>query len=66
MRMGGFDQIAANRASAATSAGATTRTLVRPAASALRAQSSRARSFTSTAHTVAPGERVAMVSASGP
>jgi hypothetical protein len=65
-RTGGLDQIAANRTSAGTSSGRTARTLARPADAALASVSATARSFTSTAHTVAPGARVARVRAIGP
>ena len=53
MRTGGFDQIAAKRCRPARRRAATTRTLARPAAAGVGRDRARARSFTSTAHTVA-------------
>ena len=47
-------------------AGVTQRTLGSPAAAAFRAHSSSARSLTSTAQTVAPGDRLASTQATGP
>ena len=44
----------------------TQRTLVSPAAAAFRAHNSSARSLTSTAQTVAPGDRLASTQAIGP
>jgi len=66
MRIGGFDQIVANRTSGGTSSGWWVRTLSMLFRSALRAHRSRARSLTSTAQTVAAGERRAIVNAIGP
>ncbi len=66
MRIGGFDQIVANVTSGGTSSGEVTRMLWSALRSALRAHSSRARALTSIAHTVAPGDRLAIVSAIGP
>ncbi len=65
-RTGGLDQIPANRAGSDASPGVTQRTFGRPAAPAFRAHSSSARSLTSTAQTVAPGERAARTQATGP
>ena len=56
---GGLDQISAKLAGSPGASGAQ-RTLVRPAAAAFRSHSASARSFTSTAQTVAPGERAAI------
>ena len=67
MRIGGFDQIVSNRTSARHVVGRTHPDVRDPVA--LRrspAHSSRARSLTSIAHTVASGERRAIVSAIGP
>jgi hypothetical protein len=58
--------MAAKRTSGGTSWGRQGRTLARPFASAEAAQHASARSFTSTAHTVAPGERAAMAQAIAP
>jgi hypothetical protein len=66
IRIGGFDQIARNRRSGSTSSGATTRTFASAFDAALRSHSARARAFTSTAHTVAPGARLASVRATAP
>ena len=66
MRTGGLDQIPASRAGTDGSSGVTQRTLVSPAAAAFRAHSSSARSLTSTAQTVAPGDRLASTQAIGP
>jgi hypothetical protein len=57
---GGLDQISAKLAGSPGASGAAQRTLVRPAAAAFRSHSASARSFTSTAQTVAPGERAAI------
>ena len=65
-RIGGFDQIEPNSTPVGTSSGVTTRTFVIAFAAAFDLHSSRARSFTSTAHTVTAGDRRAMVSAIGP
>ena len=79
MRMGGFDHMASNRTSprVATSAGApangppsslttTARTLAASLAAAFWAHNPTARSFTSTAHTLAAGARRARATAMGP
>ena len=55
MRIGGFDQMTSKRTSAGTSSGAATTTLASPLAAAFAAHSARARSLTSTAHTVGAG-----------
>ena len=61
MRTGGLDQMPASRAGTAGSSGVGS-----PAAAAFRAHSSSARSLTSTAQTVAPGDRLASTQAIGP
>ena len=66
MRIGGFDQTVPNRTSSGTSSGATTVTLSMPLSAAFAAQSARARSLTSIAHTLAPGARRASVRAMAP
>ena len=66
MRIGGFDQMTSKRTSAGTSSGAATRMFARPLAAALAADSARARSLTSTAHTVGAGARPAMASGDRP
>ncbi len=65
-RIGGLDQISPNRAGNAGSPGAAQRTFGSPARCAFSAHSSSARSFTSTAQMVAPGDLAASTSASGP
>lgn len=65
-RIGGFDQIVANRSPAGTSSGSTALTLSRPSRVALCRTRSRARSFTSTAHTAASGDCSARLTAMGP
>ena len=65
-RIGGFDQIAPNRRSAGTSPGSAALMFVMPCRAALRRTRSRARSFTSTAHTVASGDCKARLRAIGP
>ena len=65
-RIGGLDQMRSNRTSAGMPSGGRTRTPSSPSASALRRVSSSARSLTSTAYTVAAGERSASVRATGP
>ncbi len=57
MRIGGFDHSSSTTRSAGTSSGGTARTLASPSRSAFARHRSSARSFTSTAHTVAAGER---------
>ncbi len=64
--MGGFDQIASKRTVGGTRSGDVARTFVRPSSAAFDRHRSTARSLTSTAQTVAPGERRASVSAIGP
>jgi len=66
-RIGGLLQIVARRTSSGTSSGAATRTLPSPLVTAFAAHKARARSFTSTAHTVTSGPaRRARVQAIGP
>ena len=64
--IGGFDHSAASATSSGTSSGRTARTLSSPSRCALRRTRSRARSLTSTAHTVASGASRAIVRATGP
>ena len=66
MRIAGLLHSVAKLMSAGTSSGAQTRTLRSPLRAAFDAHSARARSFTSTAHTVASGARDASVSAIAP
>src|ERR1700712_3852648 len=64
--MGGFDQIVMNCRSSGTSDGSTALTLSRPSLAALALTRSRARSLTSTAHTVAWGDNRARAIEIGP
>ena len=65
-RIGGLDQIAANRRSSGTSSGVQAWKSASPSVAALCRARSSARWLTSTAQTEAPGESSASVSAIGP